>query len=183
MQDNFASLVSIAARQQKFGCLLPPDRHPPLSLSACTKFSASPRPLASRLLTGGTRNTIRGIEPKIHARALAVSNRPHVDDFSRTTHAAATFYPRYTTRPRQYPGVAGIQGVPTKTKLLRGLHGGSLPPDFDGLVVRGSYQHFSGRVVVDVADHGAVALEPLHDSAARCLRAGGKTERGRVRRK
>lgn len=79
---------------------MPPDRHPPLSLSACTKFSASPRPLASRLLTGGTRNTIRGIEPKIHARALAVSNRPHVDDFSRTTHTRQQRFTQGTLRAR-----------------------------------------------------------------------------------
>lgn len=52
-----------------------------------------------------------------------------------------------------------------------------LPPDLDGLVVRGREEHSSRGVVVDVADNGAVTLEPLHDSAARCAFARRRMKR------
>lgn len=39
------------------------------------------------------------------------------------------------------------------------------PPDFDGFVVRSGQQHLPDRVVVDVADHASVTLEPLHNTA------------------
>lgn len=54
----------------------------------------------------------------------------------------------------------------TSARSLRTSLSRPRPPDFYGLIVRGGHQHLSRGVVVDVADDGAVALEPLHDSPA-----------------